>query len=74
MQRAVVRPYIQAIEKLGGRVVDVQDTKKSHHKIYVAANNQSRFFICPGSPSDQKSVLNFMTHVRRWLREIEHGH
>lgn len=74
MQRSVVRPYIEAIEKLGGTVVDVEDTKRSHYKVVVRSGGHTKFFIFPGTSANHRAVKNMMIYVRRWLKEIDNGH
>lgn len=74
MQRAVIKPYIDAIERLGAKVVDVEDTKKSHYRVVVRSGGQTKFFIFPGTSSSHRAVKNMMVYVKRWLREVNNGH
>lgn len=74
MKRSAVKPYIDAIHKLGVGVVDVQDTGKSHYKVTVSVGPRTRFFIFPGTSVNNRAVKNMMVYVKRWLREVNNGH
>lgn len=74
MIKRVIKPYTEVIEKLGCQLVETHYTGKSHYKLVVASGPHRHFFVASNSPSDRRSVLNFASDVRRWLREVEHGH
>lgn len=73
MERAVVKPYIEAVRELGAEVVGTTMTGKSHYKVVVSSRGHTRFFITAGTPSDKRGVRNFAADVRRWMRTIENA-
>ena len=69
MKKRRLKPYIQILEGLDVRLLEVEVTGSSHYKMTVEARGRKRFFIVSYSPSDRRAVLNWKSDVRRWLSE-----
>ena len=69
MQPKRLRPYLEAVKRMGATVEDVTITGSSHYKVKVTAGGNRRFFIVPFSSSDHRSFLNWKCQVRRWVQQ-----
>lgn len=62
-----VREIQSTFKDLG---VEIENLEKSvkHYKIYVKKGCEKKMFVAAGTPSDKRSILNFRSDIKRWLR------
>jgi hypothetical protein len=71
MMQRHIREVVDTVKALGVTVIDLSMTGKSHYKLTLGYDGQSRFFIVASSPSDYHALKNAKSEVVRWLRRVK---
>ena len=62
-----VKERIAVAEAEGAKLLHRERTRR-HHKLTFAGPNGTFTLVCPGTPSDHRSILNWRADVRRIMR------
>lgn len=70
METRTRREIIRLVQRLGMRVVSIEDTRKAHIRCRVNhPDGRSAAFIFAGSPSDHRNMLNMEKEITRWAKQ-----